>query len=584
MTPTAPLGATTLNYDQLSRLSSETDGNGHTTSFSYDKEDRVTHIAYSGTPTPSVSYSYDSNGNVVSEIDGTGTTTFSYDAFNRERTKTLPSSTLISTAYDGVGNLTSLNDGTGTTTYTYNAANLMDTLTAPGGAVSHYGYDKTNHRTCLLYPKGTGMVLSYDAAGRELTNIGGTISGSTCSASTSVSGTPMTSYSYNYGSSTASKDVLQTATIHVAGNYGVSATNTYSYDSQNRLIKVVNPNQTWTVGYDANGNITSKTYAGASTFNASYTYNMSNELTSASATGTHAGSASYSYDANGNETSVTNGASGPGPLSLAQTHSYNTSNQDTSGSGTASGSSSSYSFGYSGTDQNERVNNNSNASVYTGLGLSTEKTLASTSNEYVRCSCGLLNSERTSAGKTYYYLFDGLDSIVGMTDSNGALVASYDYDAFGSVGGGSVQSGIVNPWGYAGGYTDTTTGLVKFGIRYYDTHIGRWTQATPIGGSLQEATKANPYVYADNNPINNVDRSGRDSSPLDQCLVGAAIGALTVVLAAAVAVLSGGLALAIFAGILAAGSDDAAIALLIGCVTTLIAVYGPDIIHNVLNQ
>jgi hypothetical protein len=23
-----------------------------------------------------------------------------------------------------------------------------------------------------------------------------------------------------------------------------------------------------------------------------------------------------------------------------------------------------------------------------------------------------------------------------------------------------------------------------------------WTQATPIGGSLQEAIKANPYVYA----------------------------------------------------------------------------------------
>ena len=294
------------------------------------------------------------------------------------------------------------------------------------------------------------------------------------------------------------------------------------------------------MGYDANGNITSKTYAGASTFNASYTYNTRNELTAASATGTKAASASYSYDANGNETSVTNGASGPGPLSLAQTHSYNTSNQDTSGSGTASGASSSYSFGYSGTDQNERVNNNSNASVCTGLGLSTEKTSASTSNEYVRCSCGLLNSERTSAGKVYYYLFDGLDSIVGMTDSNGALVASYGYDAFGSVGGGSVQSGIVNPWGYASGYTDTTTGLVKFGIRYYDTHIGRWTQATPIGGSLQEATKANPYVYADNNPINEVDPTGKDAVNCIGAIALLVLGGVIVVATVAAAVLAAG--------------------------------------------
>jgi hypothetical protein len=40
----------------------------------------------------------------------------------------------------------------------------------------------------------------------------------------------------------------------------------------------------------------------------------------------------------------------------------------------------------------------------------------------------MLNSERTSAGKVYYYLFDGLGSIVGMTDSTGALVATYGYD------------------------------------------------------------------------------------------------------------------------------------------------------------
>jgi RHS repeat-associated protein len=97
------------------------------------------------------------------------------------------------------------------------------------------------------------------------------------------------------------------------------------------------------------------------------------------------------------------------------------------------------------------------------------------------------------------------------------------------VGGGTVQSGVINPWGYAGGYTDATTGLVKFGIRYDDARVGRWTQATPIGGSLQEATKANPYVYADNDPINETDPSGKDGilaaiggglSRFDSCLTG----------------------------------------------------------------
>jgi RHS repeat-associated protein len=137
----------------------------------------------------------------------------------------------------------------------------------------------------------------------------------------------------------------------------------------------------------------------------------------------------------------------------------------------------------------------------------------------------MLNSERTSAGKVYYYLFDGLDSIVGMTDSTGALVATYGYDPFGNVGGGTVQSGVINPWGYVGGYTDKTTGLVKFGIRYYDPHVGRWTQATPIGGSLQEATKANPYVYADNDPINEIDPTGRSSQ--FYCLVAVVVAYFT---------------------------------------------------------
>jgi RHS repeat-associated protein len=223
---------------------------------------------------------------------------------------------------------------------------------------------------------------------------------------------------------------------------------------------------------------------------------------------TNAGNATYNYDANGNLTTVTNGTSGAGPLTHAQTHSYNTTNQDTSGTGTVSGSSSSYSYGYSGTDQTDRVSTAGNTAVYTSLGLSTEKTSATTTNEYIRCSCGMLNSERTSASKVSYYLFDGLGSIIGMTDSTGALVASYGYDSFGNIGGGMVQSGVINPWGYVSGSTDATTGLVKFGIRYDDARVGRWTQATPIGGSLQEATKANPYVYADNNPINEIDPSG----------------------------------------------------------------------------
>jgi RHS repeat-associated protein len=131
--------------------------------------------------------------------------------------------------------------------------------------------------------------------------------------------------------------------------------------------------------------------------------------------------------------------------------------------------------------------------------------------EFVRCSCGLLNNERTPDGKKYYYLFDGLGSIVGMTDSTGSEVNAYGYDPFGNINASYEKSGLNNPWKYAGGFYDSTTGLTKFGIRYYNPDTGRWTQRTPVGGSLQETLKANPYVYADNDPVNAVDPSGKGS-------------------------------------------------------------------------
>jgi RHS repeat-associated protein len=100
----------------------------------------------------------------------------------------------------------------------------------------------------------------------------------------------------------------------------------------------------------------------------------------------------------------------------------------------------------------------------------------------------LLNNERTSNGNKYYYLFDGEGSIVEMTDSSGNAVNSYGYDPLGNINGKQEQVGINNPWQYAGGFWDSATGLLKYGIRYYDPTIGRWTQRAPIGGSLQETS------------------------------------------------------------------------------------------------
>jgi RHS repeat-associated protein len=72
----------------------------------------------------------------------------------------------------------------------------------------------------------------------------------------------------------------------------------------------------------------------------------------------------------------------------------------------------------------------------------------------------------------------------------------------------------VKPLRFTSGYDDVSTGLYKFGIRYYDAATGRWTQRDPVGGSLLETVKTNPYVYADD-PVNQVDPSGKGYNPID---------------------------------------------------------------------
>jgi YD repeat-containing protein len=182
-------------------------------------------------------------------------------------------------------------------------------------------------------------------------------------------------------------------------------------------------------------------------------YNGANELTSRTQSG-GGGTTTYSYDGNGNLTGSTPGSS----------LTYNTKNQTiTNGSDT---------YTYSGPDQGDRVQVNSATFIFSGLGLSS-RTDSNGTTYFTRCSCGLLNSERATDGKVYYYLFDGLGSIVAMTDSTGAKVNYYDYDPYGVMLHQQEKSGVNNPWKFAGGYLDTTTNLYKFGVRYYDPSLGR---------------------------------------------------------------------------------------------------------------
>jgi RHS repeat-associated protein len=95
---------------------------------------------------------------------------------------------------------------------------------------------------------------------------------------------------------------------------------------------------------------------------------------------------------------------------------------------------------------------------------------------------------------------------VGLTNTSGALVNTYTYDPYGNV---VAQTGTTpNRWGYAGGYRDPGTGFLKFGQRYYDPILGRWTQPGPEPASVLNPAIASTFSYVGGDPVNKVDPTG----------------------------------------------------------------------------
>ena len=68
------------------------------------------------------------------------------------------------------------------------------------------------------------------------------------------------------------------------------------------------------------------------------------------------------------------------------------------------------------------------------------------------------------------------------------------------------------------------TGLYKFGIRYYDPTLGRWTQQDPLGGSLFDPSTGNRYAYTNDDPTNLTDPTGKLTGLCLSGIVGFGIG------------------------------------------------------------
>jgi RHS repeat-associated protein len=95
-----------------------------------------------------------------------------------------------------------------------------------------------------------------------------------------------------------------------------------------------------------------------------------------------------------------------------------------------------------------------------------------------------------------------------VNQSTGDVVQRVDFDAWGNVV--LDTSPGWQPFGFGGGLRDGGTGIIRFGARDYFAEIARWTSRDPIRFGSHDW---NFYVFVANDPVNQVDPSGRDGAP-----------------------------------------------------------------------
>lgn len=191
---------------------------------------------------------------------------------------------------------------------------------------------------------------------------------------------------------------------------------------------------------------------------------------------------------------------------------------------TAPAGSTTTSYGY---DQANRLKTvgSSVSYAYNGDGLRTSKTvsgstasllwdvasglplmLESAGVRYVYGPGGAVIAQIDSGGTALYYHQDHLGSTRVLTNGSGSVVATYTYDAYGSV---TAKTGTATtPFGFTGQYTDTETGFVYLRARYYDPATGQFLTRDPLS-----PITGTPYAYVDGNPLNMIDPSGECGEP-----------------------------------------------------------------------
>jgi RHS repeat-associated protein len=542
---------TLYTYDTSGRLKTVTDPKDQVTTHTYLADDRVASTIYTNAvvATPGVSYTYEAAyPRVATMVDGTGTTTYSYqapgvlgagqvatvdgplandviaysyDPLGRVTTRTINgAANSVTSAFDALGRVTSEANVLGAFTYGYDGVtSRVASVAYPNGQTSAYSYlpNSGDHRLLTIhhrYPSQATLSkfdYTYDTVG----NI-------TTWRQQAESTATVWAYGYDGADQLTRADQWSTAAMPAivkryaygydpAGNRTTEQTDNAvmgaTYSGLNRLVSQqpagmlqvagqLNEPGTVTIGgqpalLDANNRFTGTTVVtpGANAFTVTATDasgNTAQRTYDVTSSGTPK---SFTYDANGNLT-----ADG------SRTFEWDARNQLVAVTvGTHRSE-----FTYDGSQRRVRMVEKEN-----GVVLSDTKVLwCQTEICEERAADGTTVTRRSFtqgeqvAGVARFFTTDHLGSVAEVTNASVTLLARYAFDPFGRR---TVTAGTdVTSVGFTGHRMHTSSGLALTLYRGYDAELGRWATMDPVGSG----DGPNVYAYVQNQPTKLADSLG----------------------------------------------------------------------------
>ena len=529
-----------FQYNSLSQLTSATNPESGTITYTYDANGNLLQKNspapnQTGSTTQTISYCYDALSRVTGKAYSAQTCTNGL----------LPSGTAaVSYTYDqgtnGVGRLTSLTDQAGSGTYTYDVMGRIASEQRTIAGVSKsmgYTYNRDGSVNTVTYPSSAVLAYTPSAAGRMLSVADngngvnyvisatyappGDLTGFVSGNSGSFAGIT-NSFSYNQrlqpinmSAFSPSQTVFSLGyDFHlgngdngnvwaITNNRDQARSQTFAYDQLNRLTSAQNAGTDCTqstangktkfwgnsYGYDAWGNLLSKSVTKCSAENLSVTATANNQLSG------------YSYDAAGNMTY---------DATANLNYSYDQENRITGAAG--------YTYTYDDDGNRVEKSNGSTGTLYWYMtpGIVAESDLAGNlQSEYVFFDGARVARKDFPSNAVSYYFSDHLKTASVITDSQGNIKSESDYYPWG--GELSFSNSDSNHYKFTGKERDNETGLDYLGARYYSNALGRFItpdwSAVPVAvpyADLDDPQSLNQYSYVRNIPTSKADTNGHE--------------------------------------------------------------------------